>query len=245
MVAITRSPTTPPTNFVARGDALTANQLPPTAQRAERLVLQVLNVAAEPDNSSRDEEIRSAAAGIRQAPDDPLMDVWVDANEARLFSEGAAIAFWRRGSYREALVLQRGAFGANPRDPDIVRNFALYQLRQQPAQAEVARQLALYALLLRDRKYPAGRLEDWTTLAIASALSGRERDARNAWFVTVALAPSLELQCKAAVAAHSQYGERLRAPVEAMLERVHSSGRADRSASCDWPAHRIATSLAR
>ena len=219
-----------------------ASQLAPAAQRAERLVQRILSVADQPDNASRDDEIRSAANAIRLAPDDPLMEVWVDANEARLFSEGAAIAFWRRGSVQEALVLQRGAFGANPRDPDIVGNLAFYHLRQPPAQADTARQLALVALITRDRKYPTGRLEDWTTLAIASALSGRERDARDAWFVTVALAPSLERQCKAAVNAYAQYGERLRAPVEAMLYRVHSSGRSERSASCEWPARWMAAS---
>ena len=243
--AVTRSPTAPATNFVARGNELMAGPLAPAAQRAERLVQSVLNVADQSDNALRDNEIRSAAYAIRLAPDDPLMEVWVDTNEARLFSEGAAIAYWRRGSIQEALVLQRGAFGANPRDPDIAGNLAFYHLRQQPAQADTARQLALYALTTRDRKYPTGRIEDWTTLAIASALSGRERDARNAWFVTVALAPNLARQCKAAAEAYAQYGERLRAPVEAMLYRVHSSGRSERSVDCDWPTRGTAARVAR
>jgi hypothetical protein len=144
-----------------------------------------------------------------------------------------------------ALVLQTGAFGANPLDPDIASNLAFYHLRQQPVQADKARQLALYALITRDRKFPTGRIEDWTTLAIANALSGRERDARDALFVTVALAPSLERQCKAAINAYEQYGERLRSPVEAMLHRVHSSGRSERSAFCELPAHWMATGMVR
>ena len=98
-----------------------------------------------------------------------------------------------------------------------IANLAFYLLKQKPAQPEAARRLALYALTLSDRQFPNGRLEDWTTLAIASALAGRERDARNAWFVTLSLAPTLDRQCRAAVAAYASHGERLRAPTEAML----------------------------
>jgi hypothetical protein len=221
------------------------SQIPRIAQRAERLVLRVLFVASHSDNASQDDEIRNAASAIRLAPQDPLREIGVAANDARLLSEAARVAFWRRSSVQEALSLQIKAFGANPLDPEVVGDLAFLHLKQHPPQADAARQLALHALTMHDAKYPNGRVEDWTTLAIASALSGRDRDARNAWFVTLALAPSLERQCRAGVNAYAMYGERLRSPVEAMLYRVHSSGRADRSPFCEWPPYWTATSRIR
>ena len=101
----------------------------------------------------------------------------------------------------------------------------------------LARQLALHALTLHGPRYPEGRIEDWATFAIASALAGRERDARNAFLVTLSLAPNLERQCKAALDVYAIYGERLRAPIEAMLQSANASGRANGSAFCEWPPH--------
>jgi hypothetical protein len=214
-----------------------ANQLPRVAQRAERLVLRVLFIAARSDNALQDDEIRNAAGAIRLGPEDPQMEIGIAAGDARLLNEAAHVAFWRRGAVQEALSLQTRAFGANPLDPEVVGNLAFLHLKQHPAQPDAARQLALHALTLHDARYPNGRIEDWTTLAIASALSGRDRDARNAWFVTLALAPQLERQCRSAIDAYATYGERLRSPVEAMLYRAHSSGRPGRSPLCEWPPH--------
>lgn len=216
------------------------SHVPRLAQRVAPLVQRVLSIADQADRASQDEEIRNAASAIRLAPDDPLLKVWVSANEARLLNQAAGVAF-RGGSVQEALSLQIKAFGANPLDPDIARNLAYLQLRPRPPQADVARLFALNALALRDSRQLGGHIEDWTALAVASALSGRDRDARNAWLVTVALSPSPERQCKVAINAHARYGERLRDSVEAMLYRVHASGRSERPVFCEWPAHWMAT----
>jgi len=133
------------------------------------------------------------------------------------------------------------AFGANPIDVEAAGNLAFLLLRQRPAQPEAARQLALYALALHGARYPEGRIEDWASFAIASALAGRERDARNAFLVTLALAPNLERHCKAALDVYAIYGERLRAPIEAMLQSASASGRANGSAFCEWPPHWVAS----
>lgn len=226
-----------PPDFAARASELMASQIPRIAQRAERLVLRVLFVAAQSDNGSRDDEVQRAASAIQRAPGEPGMEIGVDAHEARLLTEAARVAFSRRSGAQEALRLQTRAFGANPLDPEVVGHLALLHLKQRPVQPDAARQLALHALTLRDAKHPHGRMEDWTTFAIASALAGRERDARNAWFVLIALAPDLGRPCRAAVNAYAMYGERLRAPVEAMLHRMHSSGRDERSALCEWPPY--------
>jgi len=97
--------------------------------------------------------------------------------------------------------------------------------------------LALHALTLHDWKFPSGRIEDWNTFAIASALTGHERDARNAWLVALALAGGSERQCRAAIDAYALYGEALRLPVEAMLYRANAAGRSPRSRLCEWPPH--------
>jgi hypothetical protein len=161
--------------------------------------------------------------------------------DAQQLNAAARSEYARHGSTPEALMLQVRAFGANPLDAEVAGNLAFLLLRQKPAQAEAARQLALHALTLRGGQRPEGSIEDWATLAIASALSGRERDARNALLVTLALAPNLERQCKAALDVVALYGERLRAPVEAMLESAHASERARQSAFCEWPPHWMAS----
>jgi hypothetical protein len=232
-------------DYAARASELMASQMPRVVQRAERLVLRVLFVAAHSDDAAQDDEIRKAASAVRREPPDLPIEIGIAANDARLLNEAARIAFWRRGSVQEALSLQTNAFGANPLDPEVVSNLAFLHLKQRPRQADPARQLALYALTMPDPRYPDGRIEDWNTLAIASALMGRDRDARNAWFVMLALAPNLEQQCKAAIRAYATYGEPLRPAVEAMLYRVHSSGRSARSPFCEWPPYWMATRQSR
>ena len=234
-----------PRDFVARADELMRNQVPRIVQRAERLVLRVLVAAGHSESSDQDDEIRAIAGSIRLAPDDPLLAIGIAPSDARQLNDAARVAMSRRGSAQEALTLQTGAFGANPLDPEVVGTLAFLRLRQHPAQADAARQLALHALVVNDGRTRYGRIEDWTTLAIASALLGRERDARNAWFVTLALAPNLERQCKAAINAYAIHGEALRPSVEAMLYRVHTSGRSERSPFCEWPPHWMTTSQAR
>jgi len=219
-----------------RGNELLAVQIPRIAQRAERMVLRVLVAAAHADeDGSTDDQVRLAAGAIRLAPDDPQL-TRTAVRESRQFHEGARIAL-RRGDFAEAVGLETRAFGANPVDAEIVGTLAYMRLRQSPSQPEAARRLALHALTLHDWKFPSGRIEDWNTFAIASALTGHERDARNAWLVALALAGGSERQCRAAIDAYALYGEALRLPVEAMLYRANAAGRSPRSRLCEWPPH--------
>ena len=207
-----------------RANELLSTQIPRIAQRAERMVLRVLVAAGRAEDDGRaDDEIRLAASGIRLAPDDPQL-MRTAVRESRQFHEGARIAL-RRGDMTEAVGLQTRAFGANPVDAEIVGSLAWLRLRQGPGQAEAARRLALHALTLHDWKHPSGRIEDWNTFAIASALTGRERDARNGWLVALALSGGSERQCRAAIDAYAIYGEALRGPVEAMLQRANATPR--------------------
>jgi tetratricopeptide (TPR) repeat protein len=241
-VATVQEPATPPVppDFAARASTLlSTGWLTRAARRAEPLVSQAMAVAAQPDGAAdREDDIREAVSRLGGLMTDATnIGFAPDSFEARRLNDAAAQAYWRRGNVPDALDLQLKAFGANPLDATVAGQLAFLQLRVRPAQADIARQLALHALTLRDAKLQAARPEDWTTLAIANALLGRDRDARNAWFVALALAPNPETQCRAAISAYNKYGEALRPPVEAVLYRAYLSGRASRSPFCAWPPY--------
>jgi len=176
-----------------------------------------------------------AARAVWVRDDAAALSQGIEAGEARRLNEEAVQAYWSRRNVSEAFDLQLKAFGANPRDPEIAGNLAFLHLKVRPSQPETARQLALHAIAVRGSRFRTGRLEDWNTYAVASALTGRDADARNALFVTVALARNVESNCRAALSAIANYGERLRGPVEAMLYRIHAQGRAYESPYCTWP----------
>ena len=232
-----------PIDYAARASELMANQMPRLAQRAERQVARVLFIAGRSEHAVGDDQIRAAAATIGRDGSDALAGLSVSTREAQRLGEAARAEYARRGGTPEALALQARAFGADPLDVEAAGNLAFLLLRQRPAQAEAARQLAMHALTLHGARYPEGRIEDWATFAIASALAGRERDARNAFLVTLSLAPNLERHCKAALDVYAIYGERLRAPIEAMLQSANASGRANGSALCEWPPHWVVSGV--
>ncbi|HEX4234830.1 MAG TPA: hypothetical protein VH041_11025 [Caldimonas sp.] len=230
-------PADPPIDFVERANNVMTHQVPRLAQLAERSVAPVLFAAGRSDHVLDDAEVRAGAAAVARGPADPLGGMTLLPRDGQQFNEAARAEYARRGATPEALMLQVRAFGANPLDAEIAGHLAFLLLRQRPAQAEAARQLALHALTLRGPVSAEGKIEDWATFAIASALAGRDRDARNALLVTLALAPNLERQCKAALDVYALYGERLRAPVEAMLQSAHASARGQQSSLCEWPPH--------
>jgi hypothetical protein len=224
------APPAPPRDLQVRADTLLATELPRIAERAERLVLRVLFAAGRGEGPQADAEIRQAATTLRLAPAEAL--AVLSASEARALDDAAQQA-QRRGDLAAAISLLTRAFAANPLDADVAGDLAALRLRSSSAHASAARQLALHALTTPHARHPQGRLDDWTTLAIASALTGRERDARHAWYVTLALAPSTDRLCRIALNAYVRHGERVRPSIDALLQRAEASGRA--SASCDWP----------
>jgi hypothetical protein len=224
-----------PDDFALRAHALIAGQLPRVAQRAERRVLRVLHAAAHAENRWQNGDVLDAARTMQLGADELLPASGAASADARLLHEAAETVFWGGRNALQALSLQTRAFGADPHDVSVAGNLAFYLLKQRPVRAETARELALYALALSDPRFPQGRIDDWTSFAIASALTGRERDARNALFVTLALSHSVDRQCRTALAAVNHYGERLRGPTEAMLARIHTWGRSQESSFCRWP----------
>jgi hypothetical protein len=211
-----------PAALEASAAAWMRDRVPGLARAAERRLAPVLAAAARSPELRRRSEIRTAAQSARAVVAPPSGTTF-DAREAQRLDDAAQAAVRRDRDFAAALHLQTRAFGANPLDPAVAGNLALLRLNEPSPQAEPARQLALHALTLKDDRFPTGRIEDWTTLAIAAALTGRERDARNAWFVSMALTGDLQRQCDAAVHARATYGERVRPSVQAMLQRARSS----------------------
>jgi serine/threonine protein kinase len=208
--------------------------VPRIAAQAQSEVARVLWVAANANDPTQDRAVIEAAQSI-SVGDGSNFSQGIAPAEARRLNDEAMDAYWSRRNMTEAFDLQLKAFGANPYDAEIAGNLALLHLKPSRLQPETARQLALVALAYRGGRSRMGRFEDWTTYAIASALTGRVADARNALFVTVALSRNIERNCKTAMGALSNYGERLREPVEAMLNRIHMQGRGYESPYCSLP----------
>jgi hypothetical protein len=222
-------------DYAAVARSLLRERIPRIAQRAERQLGRVLAVAAETRELSRRGAVRAAAKAARASTPAEPIDVHVNARAARALNEKALAAYWRDNSVAEALALQTRAFGADPFDAEIVGNLAFLRLKEKPPQAEAARQLALHALTVRDERFPTGRIEDWTALAVADALTGHDAEAADAWFVSMALTDDLQRQCNAAIRAQAIYGERLRPSVQAMLQRARSSAAYGRCENANAP----------
>jgi predicted Zn-dependent protease len=160
---------------------------------------------------------------MRTAKPPPPPPLATEGEQARSLNDAALVSYGRSSDVAAAIALQTQAFGANPFDSEVAGNLAFLHLRERPPQVEVARRLGLHALTLNDPRFPSGRTEDWTTLAIASALTGHDADARNAWYVALALTGDLQRLCSAAVSAEASHGELLRPSVQALLQRARSS----------------------
>jgi serine/threonine protein kinase len=217
--------------LVKQARGMLADMVPRVATRAQPDVARVLGLAAIANHRSQQQAVVDAA--YAKWPSDTA---WTPATDiepirARRLHDDARQAF-TSGRVSDAVNIELSAFAANPRDPDIAAYLAFLHLRMNPVQPEMARQLALYALYVSGSRRSA-RFGDWGTLAIASALVGRDIDATRAFFVEVALTSDLDRTCQTAMSAYASYGERLRVPVHAMLDRIDSSDRV--SPYCEWP----------
>jgi hypothetical protein len=231
----TLSPALSPVDLTQRARRTLVQAIPKSAARTQTEITRVLWTAANAYDPSQERAVFEAAQAVWAKEDATARASPAEAAEARRLNDEAIRSYWYRRNVAEAFDLQMKAFGANPYDPEVAGNLAFLHLRVNPAQPEMARQLALHALAVRGAQYPTGRLEDWNTYAVASALTGRDADARNALYVTVALAKNVERNCKAGQIAIASYGERVREPVNAMMYRIHTQGRAYASPHCAWP----------
>ncbi|TMH57420.1 MAG: hypothetical protein E6H53_12945 [Betaproteobacteria bacterium] len=221
-------------DFAGQARRTLADAVPRIARQTEREATRVLLMAASAYQPQQERSVADAArlSGIRS--DLSLLPATTAPREARRFNDQARVALASRHSVAEALDLQLRAFGANPRDAEVAGHLALLYLKLTPPQADTARQVALLALA-NGAQQRSTRMEDWYAFAVASALSGRDVDARNALFVMLAVSGNTERSCLAALNALARYGERLRGPVEAVFSRIHGQGRDDESPACAWP----------
>ncbi|HEX9274971.1 MAG TPA: hypothetical protein VGA51_01050 [Casimicrobiaceae bacterium] len=229
-------------DLAAQGRRTLLDTVPRIARQSELEVARVLSIAASAYQPMQDRAVADAAR-LNRIPDDAWLRARATApGEARRLTDQARAAFASRRNVLEAFDLQLRAFGANPRDPDVASYLAFLYLKLSPPQPDMARQVALVALATRGSQGYATRMDDWNTFAVASALSGREVDARNALFVTLAVSGSVERTCLSALHALANHGDRLRGPVEAVLYRVRAQGRGNDSPACAWPPNGLALS---
>ena len=224
-------------DLAARARHALAESVPHAAARAQGEVARVLRVAAGAGHPAQEGNIVDAVR--RGWPNHQIatsVPNILPASALQL-SEEARRAYVVQRNVGQALDLQMRAFGANPRDPEVAGNLAFLFLKANPTQAETARQLSLHAIALRSSQLREARVDDWSTLAIASALTGREPDATNALYVAVALSRDLDRNCRLALGAVDRHGDIMVAPVRAMMLRIHQHGRDRESPNCAWPMH--------
>ncbi len=112
---------------------------------------------------------------------------------------------------------------------------AFYALKMDPPQAEESRALAIYALALSTRAQGLSRLEDWGNLAVASALSGRSDDARDAMLVLLSVSPNVNRSCHSALSSVASHGQKMRMPAEALLLRAQDRVDVTQAPQCQFP----------
>jgi hypothetical protein len=230
-----RSSEDPQDVLIVHAKRMLVETVPRVAARAQPEVSRVLWAASLAGHPSQAESVIGAA-------DRPWSGEgrWIPTGNtspafARRLHEDARVAGASGRNASEALNIELRAFGANPRDPDIAGYLALLHLRANPAQPEIARQLALYAIAVSG-PHRSTRPEDWATLAVASAMAGRETDAVRAYLVELAITSNVDRSCQSALNAYVSFGDRLRVPVSAMLSRAHSQARGYEYPSCAWPS---------
>jgi hypothetical protein len=222
---------------------LLVETVPRVAAQAQPEVSRVLRAASLAGHRSQTQSVVDAAYGPWASDGAVIPASNASPTYARRLHDDARLAGASGRNVSEAIDLEMRAFGANPRDPDIASSLAMLHLRKRPAQPEIARQLVLHAIAVSGSRRST-RSEDWGTLAVASAMTGRETDAVRAYLVELALTDDVDRSCRVALGAYASFGDRLRVPVSAMLSRARSQARGYEYPSCAWPAS-WTTTLAR
>ena len=217
--------------LAVRGKRLVAQVVPRLAASAYADLLPALSVVSVQSDPKQNREVINALYATWPSERSFIPVASVVAPRAKRLHQEAYDGYAHGRKVDDVLETELEAFAANPRDPDIAAFLAFLHLHAKPAQPEAARQLALHAIAMSGPQRTR-RIDDWTTLAVASALSGRPDDAKRFLLIQVALAADVDRSCRAALHAYADYGEPLRVPVQAMLYRVHSSPLANEYPSC-------------
>jgi len=227
-------------DYLAQAQRMLVMLVPRTSAQTYARLARVLSSAASAHHPAQDRAVIDAVLAVDVARESMFVAIEIAPVDARRLHEEARLAYWTRRHVPEAMDLALRAFGANPYDPEIAGTLAFLSLRVVPSRPERARQLALHAIGLRSTQHSGGRADDWTNFAIASALTGRLADARDGLYASHALARNLDRSCRAAIGALATFGEPMREPVQALLDRLDAQGRVDDSPYCAWPQARSA-----
>ncbi len=129
----------------------------------------------------------------------------------------------RPGEVQRVCDVMRSALDADPLDVEIAGNLAICLFRV--GQFKQSLTLAMYALSLPRATDKTGRTADWVTLAAAYSALGDQSRSRGALFVSLGIAPNVELRCKSAIhAVRNTFGPALQDATSAMLQRVSTLG---------------------
>jgi hypothetical protein len=227
----------PDDDLAVQGRRMLADAVPRIAAQARSDATRVLWTAAVADYPAQDRTVVDSTY-VPWRSERAYALPPIRAARARQLHDEARHAF-TAGHDNDAVDLGLRALAANPRDADVAGFLAYLHLRTTPAQPETARQLALYALAFSGSTR-SERLDDWNTLAVASALTGKEVDASQAFLVELALSADTDRSCREALRAYATFGERLRVPVETLLRRIYAQRRGYDAMACAWPAYRTA-----
>jgi hypothetical protein len=142
-----------------------------------------------------------------------------DRKRSRSLNEAALKSLKSQGDPQESFGLQQQAFEADPLDSEVAGNLAIFALRAN--QDEQARAMSIYALSLPRQTGKTGRTADWATLAASYAVLGDQQKAREALYVTLAIAADVSKRCSSAVySVRNTYTAALKEATEAMFERI-------------------------
>lgn len=180
----------------------------------------VLSIA---DGTAEKSQIESAAREAGRSYGFTGLNISRDRKRARFLHDPIRDALNQPGDVSEVCKLLGDAFQADPLDAEIAGNLAICILRLE--RISDARSIAMYALSLPRSAEKTGRTSDWATLAASYAKAGDNQKAKQALFVTLAIAPDPARRCYSAVySVKNTYGPSLRAATEMMFERVRDQG---------------------
>jgi hypothetical protein len=180
----------------------------------------VLSIA---EGTAEKSQIESAAREVGRSYGFTGLNIIRDRKRARSLHDPIRETLNQPGDLRNVCRQMGDAFQADPLDAEIAGNLAICILRLE--RISDARIIAMYALSLPRSPEKTGRTSDWATLAAAYAAAGDHQKAKQALFVTLAIAPDPAKRCYSAVySVKNTYGPALRAATERMFERVRDQG---------------------
>ena len=175
--------------------------------------------------------LASARSQMRETAFGAAMSDWQRFREEARSANGRTLGSFR-SSLAQALSEQSTALLLDPFDREIAGNLAYYMALR--GLVSDALKTALYAMSLPRDEGRAARSADWQLVGAMLALQGEGKDSRAALFAALAITPRLSALCKSLLSMQSDLGPRLKAPIEAVFQRIAERGQSE-AEGCAWP----------